>query len=216
MIFFHLLFAHLLADYVLQTDWLAARKSQATDGLLIHGLMVYAMSLLVLAPYWNMVFWWVTLLFVIHTTQDWMKVRIGRRLPLPLAYFLDQALHLALIVLIAVQVDVNPSDWEVLAMALGACLILVTRFYEVSWWANWFEMIPYMQRWQIWSDVERVVMLLLSAVGLVVLAPVAALPRLVYAWRYEEPLWRTRYGVLEWGIGIVFCVILGYFGIFQL
>lgn len=220
MIIPHLLFAHLLGDYVLQTNWLAVRKSQALDGLLLHGLIVYLISILATAPYFDQVLLPVTVLFVVHTFQDWLKVWSGPRLHLHLAYgyFIDQALHVLLIVGMQAVVDVDTPHTEVVVMSLGAALIAVTRFYEVSWWANWFDMIIYMNRWQVWGDVERVLMLLTAMFGLIpaLIAPVFALPRLYYAWRIGNPLWKERYGLLEWGLGIVFSLSLGYFGLFQI
>ena len=51
MIAAHLLFAHFLADYPLQTNWLIVRKGQSWDGLALHGLMVLFMAILVLPQY---------------------------------------------------------------------------------------------------------------------------------------------------------------------
>ncbi|MBZ0308569.1 MAG: DUF3307 domain-containing protein [Anaerolineae bacterium] len=220
MIIPHLLFAHLVGDYLLQTNWLAVRKSQALDGLLLHGLIIYLISLLATAPYFEAVFLPITLLFVVHTFQDWLKVWSGPRLRVHLAYgyFIDQGLHLLLILGIQMLVDVDTPHAEVVFMSLGAALIAVTRFYEVSWWANWFEMIIHMNRWQVWGDVERVMMLLAAMLGPVpaLVSPIFALPRLYYAWRIGNPLWKERYGLLEWGLGIVFSLCLGYFGLFQI
>lgn len=213
----HLLFAHLMSDYVLQTSWLVIRKSQAWDGLLIHGATVAIISTLMLAPYLESVWLWMVILFGVHTAQDWLKVWLTPRLPLHLsyAYFADQVLHFGLILLMDAAVDIPTTQLEESVMAFGAALILVTRFYEVSWWANWFDMIVYMNRWEWWGNVERVLMLLAALVHPLI-APFFALPRLVYAWWVGNPLWKERYGLLEWGIGILFSVSVGYFGLFAL
>jgi hypothetical protein len=218
----HLLLAHLLADYSLQTDWLAARKGQAWDGVLLHGCMVLVMTLAVLAPYFDQVVLPVLILFGVHTTQDALKVWLNRHVKLHLAwgYFGDQALHgLAILIFYGlVKVEPAPTHLDVLVMALAAALIAVTRFYDVSWWANWFEMIIYMSEWRVWGAVERVGMLLLAMGGLIpaLLAPLVALPRLIWAWRQGRPLWRQKYGIIEWSLGIAFSIGLGYFGLFQL
>lgn len=220
MIIPHLIFAHLLGDYVLQTNWLAVRKSQALDGLLIHGLVVYVMSLLATAPHFKQVWLPITVLLVIHTLQDGLKVWSGPRLRIHLAYsyFLDQFLHLLLILGIQAVVEVKTSHFEEAAMSFEAALIAVTRFYEVSWWANWFEMIVYMNRWQVWGAFERIAILLTAALGPIpaLVSPVFALPRLVFAWRSGNPLWKERYGLLEWGLGIVFSLGLGYVGLYNI
>ncbi len=40
MIIPHLLFAHLLGDYPLQSHWLVKRKAESWRGLLVHGGIV--------------------------------------------------------------------------------------------------------------------------------------------------------------------------------
>ncbi len=44
----HLMVAHLLADDALQSNWLAARKSESWAGLAMHGGMVGFMSMMAL------------------------------------------------------------------------------------------------------------------------------------------------------------------------
>lgn len=220
----HLIFAHLLGDYALQTDWLAARKSQAWDGLLLHGAIVWVMSVIALSPYlnhWEVVLALVTL-GVVHTSQDGLKVWSGPRLRLHLSipYMADQVSHIVLIVILQLALGdiLSPPPTEIFIMALGASLIFVTRFYDVSWWANWFEMIIYMNRWRTWAYIERLLMLFCASLGIggALVAPLIALPRLYYAWRIGAPLWKQNHGLLEWSLGIVFCVGLGYLGLHQI
>jgi hypothetical protein len=49
----HLIFAHKLADYVLQSNWLVARKSESWTGLAMHGGIVGFMSMMAIAPTWT-------------------------------------------------------------------------------------------------------------------------------------------------------------------
>lgn len=217
-----LIFSHLLADYVLQTDWLATRKGQfvihdvhSWDGLLLHGLMVWLVSLAVFPQHIGDLWPYITLLAVIHTTQDGLKVWLSMRIKIHpfIPYALDQLLHLLTIFVFAAALrpETNPplSPHITHIMMLGASLVAVTRLYEVSWWANWLDMLPYMNRWRLVSYIERTVALLLSAVGLWWLAPLAALPRLYLSQRAREPLWQQPRGTLELALGIGFSVILG-------
>lgn len=221
MIIPHLVFAHFVGDYLLQTSWLVVRKSQGWDGLLLHGGIVFSMSLIAVAPYWEPLFLPLCLLFAVHTVQDWLKVWLGQRLRLHLAwaYFADQLGHYALIGAIGwwaqSTLELKPSDFEIFVMWLGAALIVVTRFYNVSWWSNWFEMIVYMNRWQMWTYAEHSAMLLLATLGAIpaVIALTFGLPRLFWAWRRGVPLWKQHYGMLEWSLGILLSVGLGYFGL---
>lgn len=217
----HLLFAHFVGDYLLQTDWLVVRKSQSWDGLLLHGFIVFVMSLLAVAVYLDRLLLPVCVLFVLHTAQDWLKVWVGRHIRLHLAwsYFADQFLHWLTIVGIQLWVgNLETTTFEVLLFSFGSALIIVTRFYEVSWWGNWFEMIVYMHQWGRWAYLERLAMLLVAMWGALpaLLALTFGLPRLYWAWHKGNPLWRQKYGIIEWGLGIVLSVAVGYIGIYPL
>jgi hypothetical protein len=212
------MFAHMLADYVLQTNWLVVRKSQGWDGLALHGFMVLLMSWLVVPGYLDVLFVPILVYSLIHTVQDWVKVSTGpwvneHKIPAAYPYMLDQVLHyiaiVGLQVLYAAKLQSPPSSMEVLVMAVGAVAISVTRFYDVTWWANWLDMIPYMNRWRTWGYAERLAMVALAGVGLFFLAPLCAIPRLWYAWHCGYPIWKAPRGALEVGIGILFSIILG-------
>ncbi len=211
----HLLFAHMLADYILQTNWLIVRKSHSWEGLALHGFIVFCMSILVLPAHIYLMFIPLLVMALIHTFQDWVKIYTGPRIKIHpfIPYMLDQVLHYTLIVIFQVvygsQLQPPPSQAEVLVMATGAVVVAVTRFYDVTWWANWLDMIPYMNRWQVWGYAERLAMVALSVVGLFFLAPLCVLPRLWYAARTQMPIWKQPRGLLEMGIGIVFSIALG-------
>ncbi|MCD4685135.1 MAG: DUF3307 domain-containing protein [Anaerolineae bacterium] len=211
----HLMFAHMMADYVLQTNWLVARKGKTLYGLLLHGGIVGVMSLLALSPYLGDVWLLLIGLTAIHTFQDYLKVRYGPRLAVHpfIPYIGDQFGHyitIGVLQLIATRAfDINPSHAEIVYMWTGAAVIAVTRFYDVTWWANWLDMIPYFNRWRVFGYVERICMLALSAAGAWYIAPLVALPRLIDSQRQNRPIWKERRGMLEVVIGVIFSITLG-------
>ncbi len=211
----HLLFAHLLADYTLQTNWLIVRKGQSWDGLALHALMVFFMSVLVLAPYITVMFVPLLIMSILHGIQDWGKIYSGPRIKVHpfIPYMLDQFFHYGTILIIqalfGAMLQPAPSQAEIFVMSCGAVTIAATRFYDVTWWANWLDMIPYMNRWQVWGYAERLAMVALSAIGLWFVAPLCVLLRVGYAARIGAPVWKQRRGVLEVIIGILFSVALG-------
>jgi len=215
----HLLCAHFIGDYLLQSGWLASRKLQTRQGLLIHTGLIYLVSIIALAPYFQQTFLPVTVLFLLHTAQDALKARLTPYWHGHLAwtYFADQTLHLLVIVGIAAWVgdDLAVPPLETFSMAFLAAWVVVTRCYEVTWWANCFELIPYMARWQVWLYLEHTSMLVLASFGELglILACCCALPRLLWAWARGVPLWQQRYGLLEWALGILLCLTLGFFGL---
>ena len=211
-----LLFAHMLADYILQTNWLVARKGQAWDWLALHGLMVFAMSMLALARFAPIVLLPITILALLHTAQDWVKIHYGSRLKLPsiYSYMADQFSHYTMIGVTQVLIGPlllpdAPTTGELIAAATGASVVILTRFYDVTWWSNWLDMLPYMARWRNLGYAERLTMFALTVAGLFYLAPLCILPRLFEGWRSKHPIWKERRGLWEIGLGVVLSVFVG-------
>ncbi len=205
----------MLADYPLQSSWLVVRKGKGWDGLLLHGAVVGFMSLLALARYLDDVWLPLLVLISLHTIQDFLKIYLGPRIKIHafIPYMTDQVLHYLTIigfqVWISGSLSPGPGATEVALMWTGMAVVVVTRAYDVTWWANWLDMMPYMKRWRVIIYAEHLAMLALAAAGLWFVAPLCALPRLVIAYREDRPLWNQRRGLLEMGIGIVLSVALG-------
>src|SRR5258708_39347704 len=205
----------MLADYTLQTNWLIVRKGQAWNGLALHGLMVLATAIMALPQYITVLLVPLLVLSALHTFQDWVKIFTGPRIRIHpfIPYILDQVLHYTAIVILQIVVGglLQPrlGQVETFLMAVGAVTIAVTRFYDVTWWANWLDMIPYMNRWAIWGYAERLAMVALATGGLFFLAPLCVLPRLLSAAYRRSPIVAQPRGVWEMGIGIIVSIALG-------
>ncbi len=97
VILWRLLFAHFLADFILQTDWICHEKKQRNAkgmGVLgIHCLIHAAVAYLLVGQWDN---WMIpTVIFVSHYAMDWYKVH---RMDLGLTPFLiDQSVHILVI-----------------------------------------------------------------------------------------------------------------------
>jgi hypothetical protein len=123
-----LLFAHVLADFVLQTDWIATNKHARNAGaLVLHGLIVGAAAVLATGS----LAWPLAVLVAVHLAIDIAKSLA----PKGLAAFLgDQAAHLASLgILAAWQPGIVPGGlwagegWLFAAMALAAGAVIATR-----------------------------------------------------------------------------------------
>jgi hypothetical protein len=210
-----LLLAHMLADYLLQTNWLIARKGQRWDGLALHGAMVFFMSILALAPYIKVVLVPILILSIVHTSQDWLKIYTGPRIKIHpfIPYMADQFSHYTQIIIMQLVVGSllipAPTHTDVIVATIAATVISLTRFYDITWWSNWLDMIPYMTRWRWWGYAERLAMCALSAIGLFFMAPLCILPRLIFSWQTKQPIWTQKRGMLEMGLGVVFAIALG-------
>lgn len=213
----HLFFAHMLADYVLQTNWLVMRKVKL-DGLLLHGLMVWLMSIFVLPAYLSVVFIPILIMTVLHTTQDWIKVYSTPRLKNVhsfYTYIADQFGHyitiFALNALVIGSLVNPPNELEIFVMSVGACVVAITRFYEVTWWANFLQMkmVAYFNRWRWFEYAEHLAMFALSLVGFFYLAPLCLLPRLAYSRQTPHAVLKQQYGLIEMLLGGAFSIVLG-------
>lgn len=104
--FYRLILAHLLADFVLQNRWLVMRK-RTPSGLAIHvGLVGLAM----LPVTWGQLdtWWpWLALIVLIHAATDWAKIRLEPYLGLPpiVPFLADQVIHVSTIAAVVVLAD---------------------------------------------------------------------------------------------------------------
>jgi hypothetical protein len=92
--------AHLLGDYVFQTDRIAVWKGRSVWGVLVHGAIVALCTWLCALPF--SLGWWPYALLIgaIHIVIDVARTKVGKVVPgVALALLmLDQALHVLVIV----------------------------------------------------------------------------------------------------------------------
>lgn len=133
-----LLLAHVLADFVFQTDAMARNKDRPLV-LLLHAGIVLALSLLAAGQIWSPA---IAILALAHLAIDTVKEH-GLRSAIPgkvTRFLLDQAAHLATILIVALVAPTlwsagwwpglmpDPVEpWLPAAMAWGAGLILTMR-----------------------------------------------------------------------------------------
>jgi len=104
-----MLLAHLVGDYVLQWDKLAAWKVREVRGAVFHGIIVLIVTWLFSLPF-DLSFWpYALLIGLVHTAVDGLQPWLGRRVPLngPGLFglgrlIIDQAIHLTVILLVLV------------------------------------------------------------------------------------------------------------------
>ena len=96
-----LLLAHVLADFVFQTNWMVANKRRP-GGLALHGLVVLATAVAATGTF-DLGLLWLTAL---HIAIDAIKARVRRGLA---PFLLDQAAHLTSLAALA---HWRPSIWS--------------------------------------------------------------------------------------------------------
>jgi hypothetical protein len=128
--FYRLMAAHLVADFVFQTRWLVQRK-HTPGGLALHiailGMTIATVGADQLAAWWP----WLLAIVAAHAAIDWAKVRLQPRLRLaPILPFLaDQAAHMLSIVVVIALADLNGlTVGEAEPLWWLACVFLAATF----------------------------------------------------------------------------------------
>ena len=217
----HLIFSHLLADYVYQTQWVVKIKHAGWRGLILHGSSFFVLSIIALAAHLNDILLFGPLLIILtieHIVQDWWKIRLTEQFPQHgvLLYFLDQGAHLIgiLIVnaLVGDKLDPQPNNVELLIFIFAGSALLLTRAWEITLIANWESMRQYARQWLLWGYAERIIMLIVIALGGIILLPIAiacTIPRLVHSYQLNHPIWKEKPEMIELVSGVVASTILG-------
>lgn len=104
-LFYRLLLAHLIGDFLLQTDRIFAWKSKNVWGVFFHASLVFFVSLLLSWPYLSYPLMWAILflIWISHLITDQAKVFITKKFGSfdNLGMFLlDQSLHIAVLLVV--------------------------------------------------------------------------------------------------------------------
>lgn len=189
--------AHLIGDYILQWNSLAAWKSRALSGVIVHCLIVFVITWLCILPF-NPGWWpWVVTIGIVHFLIDAVQLRV--KLPIPeLARFtLDQVAHffvitlalvgggyLDLAALIQTGRHLLQSDL-LLIYLLGYAFVTMPAWVLVKFTAyglvqgvapQFGDSSKYL------GILERLLMTTFVAVGQYLLVPLVILPRLLMEW----------------------------------
>ncbi|MBD3349186.1 MAG: DUF3307 domain-containing protein [Candidatus Eisenbacteria bacterium] len=124
-----LISAHVLSDFLFQSERVATGKESRTGPLLEHGVAVFATHLVVLAPFASVELTaWLFGLCVLHTAQDAARSRaFGERGRTLGAFAADQALHLGFAVALWAILASRGVDEQVVSPAVGPWLPWIGR-----------------------------------------------------------------------------------------
>ncbi len=217
--------SHLVADYVLQWDGLARWKSRELKGVLVHGLIVLAVTWLFSLPF--DVGWWPWVLFIglTHTAADAIRMRLGGSFAALPLFLLDQTVHLSIITFAlfesghlaapALITRLVPLlyDTRLLMFALGFVFVTMPAWVLVEFVvyglvkgsAPDFSQVPN----KYVSSLERGLMTVFVVLGQFALVPLVALPRLAVEWRQVSGSHRGTMYVTELLASVALAVAVG-------
>ena len=189
--------AHLVGDYILQWNSLAAWKSRELKGVIVHCLVVFAVTWLFILPF-NPAWWpWVVAIGIAHFLIDAVQLRV--KLPIPeLARFsLDQLAHFTVITLALTAggylnltsllqdgMHILQSDL-LLIYLLGYAFVTMPAWVVVKFTAYGLvqgSAPQFGDSSKYLGILERLLMTTFVAMGQYVLVPVVILPRLLMEW----------------------------------
>lgn len=103
MIFFNLILAHLLGDFILQpSSWVADKEERKARSIYLY-LHVLLHILLTMIFLWDLKLWWIALIVgVTHFFIDWAKLYFQTQKTKRMWFFADQIAHLSVIIALSV------------------------------------------------------------------------------------------------------------------
>jgi hypothetical protein len=135
--FWHLMFAHLLADYVLQSTWMVANKSKL--GILILHAAIHLGTLFVVVGGGRQLVWpYLLLLVLFHFLVDFGKKYLNQIRPkwIVAPYIADQFIHYLSLWVMAVWIDSQfdplPLPFTRTVFLFASVYLLVTYVWYIS------------------------------------------------------------------------------------
>lgn len=130
MIFFNLILAHLLGDFILQPNsWVADKEKRKERSIYLY-LHILLHILLTMIFLWDLQLWWIAVVVgVTHFLIDWAKLHFQTQKTKRMWFFADQIAHIS--VIIALSVFYFPYfKWEDFfnndTLKIGTAIIFLT------------------------------------------------------------------------------------------
>ena len=216
--------AHLVGDYILQWNSLAAWKSRELKGVAVHCSVVFAVTWLFILPF-DASWWpWVIFIGVAHFLIDAVQLRV--KLPIPeLARFsLDQVAHFTVItVALSAGGYLNVGSlWQnsqallqsdlLLVYLLGYAFVTMPAWVLVKFTAYGLvqgSAPQFGDSSKYLGIMERLLMTTFVAIGQYLLVPLVILPRLLMEWPQVANDERAPVYLAEMLASVILAVIVG-------
>lgn len=217
--------AHLVGDYILQWDALAAWKSRELRGVLAHGGVVFLVTWLFSLPFDPG--WWPGVVFigVVHILIDAIQLYVKPPLPALLRFSLDQLAHFTVILLALsfggyLHLSNLTADFAAIAHSerlmvylLGYAFITMPAWVIVKFTAyGLVQGTPpeFPGRTNKYIEIlERILMTTFVAFGQFLLIPLVVVPRLVSDWPKVMEDRQTAVYLAELLVSVTLAVFVG-------
>lgn len=219
-----MLLAHLVGDYLLQTNAMARWKSESLKGVLVHGSIVLVVTVLFALPF-DPAWWpWALAIGLIHIAVDGIKFRLGNKFNVLALFLLDQATHLSVIMIALIwSGKLAPPAVNSLLAGLAAnpvlSFVMAYVFLTVPSWVL-VEFVAFgcikggppdfsQSSDKFISSLERGLMTTFVVLGQYLLVPLVAVPRVLVEGPQVLRSQRAQVYVAQWLISITLAVAIG-------
>jgi hypothetical protein len=219
-----MILAHLVGDYILQTDKLAYWKSRDLRAVLVHGLIVTAVTAVFALPFKP--YWWQGVLFIslTHTAIDATQLYFKPAIAPILRFFVDQCLHfLTIFLALAAGGYLYTGFEETLFGVEGQVLLIYAVGYAFVTMPAWVLLkfvgaavvdgvgptFPDTVTNKYTGIVERVLILTVVLAGQFLLIPILAFPRFVIERKEMTSSSQRPLYLFESLVGISLAVVIG-------
>ncbi len=217
--------AHLVGDFILQSDTLAQWKSKELQGVLVHGIIVTAVTWLFALPFAPG--WWQGILFIgiAHTAIDAFQWRHTLPIPPLFRFLLDQFLHLLVIIIALsaggyIQLNTLSSDFQSgirdyyhLVYLLGYIFLTMPAWVLLKFvgYALIKRSAPSFLdgNGKYMGMIERLLVATFVIMGQFLLVPFVAIPRLFFEWRQSGSKDRRTLFMFELVGGASLAILIG-------
>ncbi|MBE2223469.1 MAG: DUF3307 domain-containing protein [Anaerolineae bacterium] len=222
---FAMILAHLVGDYVLQWDKLAAWKSRELKGVAAHCSIVFLVTLMFALPFNP--YWWQGVLFIsaAHFFIDAVQLYVKLPVPALARFLLDQAAHFTIILVALAAGGYLPltslttgftaatQSEQIMLFILGYAFVTMPAWVLVKFTS--YGLVQgtapeFPGRTNKYVEIlERILMTTFVLLGQVILVPLVILPRLVTEWPDVQKNRNTTLYLVELLSSITLAVIVG-------
>ena len=218
-----MILAHLVGDFILQTDKLAYWKTRDLRAIGVHGLIILFITGLFAVPFKP--FWWQGVLFITitHVAIDTVQLYFKPPVAPVIRFFIDQLLHFVTIFMalaaggyldFTVQQSVYGMEMEtILIVALGYAFLtmptwVLLKFVGYAVVEGSPPVFP--DRFNKYAGItERVLILTVILAGIYLLVPLLAMPRMIIERRKLENNSQRPLLLFECVAGVCLAIVVG-------
>jgi hypothetical protein len=220
-----MILAHLVGDYVLQWDKLAAWKSRELHGVLAHCAIVFVVTLLFALPFGP--YWWQGVLFIsaAHLFIDAFQLYIRLPVPALVRFLLDQAAHFTVIFValavggflptttVTTGLAAATQSEQIMLFVLGYAFVTMPAWVLVKFTS--YGLVQgtapeFPGRTNKYVEIlERILMTTFVLLGQYFLVPLVTLPRLVSEWPDVQKNGNSTLYLVELLSSITLAIVVG-------